>query len=193
MTSLNLPSLFQPSPATPDPPATVFASSPATSSPRRGNAGHRAAKPRATHHNRSSLIQRFGSAEISYTYALWPWAPPVSACAPWRWARLVSLFPLPVADHPGSLVSARPRVRARSRSDLIVAICSRSCGRDLLIPLSRGRFAMKPLRFMRFNPPSLSFTRRSLSFACKPLRFARICIKNPRFIFNHGIKSNLGF
>ena len=32
--------------------------------------------------------------------------PPVSACAPWRWAQLVSPPPSPVADTPGPLVSA---------------------------------------------------------------------------------------
>jgi hypothetical protein len=82
MSSPDLHRSFQPSPATPDPPATASASSLATSPLRRGNAGHRAAKPRVSHRSHPSHIQRFGSAEISRVFALCPWAPPVSVCTP---------------------------------------------------------------------------------------------------------------
>jgi hypothetical protein len=55
--------------------------------------------------------------------------PPVSACAPWRWARLVSPpSPLVTNTRPRlSPLAARPRPRARPR-DLILIVDLRSDG-----------------------------------------------------------------
>jgi hypothetical protein len=73
------------------------------------------------------------------------WVPPVSACAPWRWARLVSLPSPQVADTPPLLVSrARSPVPARSIPDLISVVHLRSSGWKSPIPLRAAVLFKRP-------------------------------------------------
>jgi hypothetical protein len=72
--------------------------------------------------------------------ALCPWAPPVSACAPWRWTRLVSPPPSSVADTIGPPISPRPFARALVRGSNLSrsSVIERS---RLFDTPSHGRFA----------------------------------------------------
>jgi hypothetical protein len=114
MSSSDLPRSFQPSSATLDPPATASASSLATSPPRRGNAGHRAAKPRASHHSHpptsnGSYLQKLAASARSAPRPLLSVPAPPSARLDWS-----VRTPSPVTDCPGLLVRTRQRARAQT-------------------------------------------------------------------------------
>jgi hypothetical protein len=130
--SSDLPSQFQPSLATPDPPVAASASSPVTSPPRRVQRRSPTAKLHPLSQS-SVLDPTVGYADIDCVCALCPGrclsvpAPP--GAGPGWSARSSS----PVTDTPGPLVSACPH--AHSRLDLILVVDSRSCDRDQPIPV----------------------------------------------------------
>jgi hypothetical protein len=100
-------------------------------------------------------IQSFRSATL--TRALSP-GRPVSACAPWRWARLVSPpSPLVANTRPRlSVLAACQRPRARPR-DLLLAVDMRSDGRDGPIPL-RVYFCLRDPQVLENQPIVLCFS-----------------------------------